>query len=166
MDIRFTHTDINIEDSKCEAMSFFWKRFGHQIEEVLFEFTGLSFLEESVTCNLNTARSFSSPLSLKINSTPRYMENDLIHELIHVLFTQNYEHNPHFKDKWDAYWKLYPDESRLTKSHIPVHAIHFLVMKKIFPRRFIAYDSRMKDYVKSWDIVIAEGALNIAKYIK
>ncbi len=179
MDIKFTYSipyemAINQKgslltraeiDKEINRMDRFWESYGYSIENILKGITGLSFTEKQISCYLNMEKSFSDPLTLKIED-PKRMQNNMIHELIHVLFSQNYDSNQKYRNKWKKYWDLYPEESRLTKSHIIVHAIHYLVSKKVFPSRDVTYDSKMKDYVRSWDIVMKETPEEIVKLIK
>lgn len=152
--------------SKKKSLDFFWKSNKANIVNCLKKITGLSFTQKEISCYLNSIISLSDPLTLKIEHLSD-MKDNLVHELIHVLFTQNYYNNMLFRKKWDQYMKIYSSESRLTQSHVAVHATHLLITKTLFPRRlrFIQKYSHQIDYLKSWSIVKEEGSENIVKLI-
>lgn len=86
------------------------------------------------------------------------MFDNLIHELIHVLLTANYKSSEMFKERWDTFYSRTLDQgfSRTTASHIPVHALHYLVSKKYFGEqgieRIMNYSER-PEYTQSWNEV-------------
>lgn len=132
----------------------FWAAYGIQIEAYLNKITGFSFVED-ITCHLNTEYSKSYPiLRLKIEDI-QDMKDGLIHELIHILLSQN-------SDKGEAQWqdlmKEYEAETQLCRVHIAVHRIHYLLDKKLFPERLEAIQnySVKPDYVRSWQIANTE----------
>lgn len=132
-------------------MSEFWKENGEAIEQTVIEITGLSFVENSIKCYLNTQFSISDPLSLKIENIED-MKDNLIHELIHVLFTQNEFGKT---EKWQNLMEMYKNEEGLTKVHIPVQRIHYLITKKLFPTRLTAIVeyTRHSAYIKAWNLI-------------
>ncbi len=138
-------------DKEIKMLSRFWKKDGKNIEKALKEVTGLSFKKKEIPCYINSEKSLSDPLSLKILNNNEYMQNDLIHELIHVLITQNYDV---IKKGWLKMKRDFSKEKPLTISHILVHAVHYLITKKLYPKRDVTYDSIHKDYVRSWKIVL------------
>lgn len=143
------------------AMEQFWSDNSGKIQFALREITGLSFDNKTIPCYLNSKTSLSDPLSIKIEKVGD-MQDNLVHELIHILLTQNYE-KVVFKKKWDFFWESFKDEVPSCRSHIMVHAIHFLVLSRIKPsrlKRIVEY-SKHKSYVRSWKIVRTIGARNI-----
>lgn len=142
-----------------KGINEFWNANHISIEASLKEITGLTFKEKKIPCYLNMDYSFSDPLSIRIQE-PEKMKETLIHELIHVLFTQNNIKNKKFQNKWNKYWDDFKDEPRLVKSHILVHAVHNLLTGQ-------KRDSVKAEYVRSWEIVEKEGAQNLVdKYLK
>jgi hypothetical protein len=151
-------------DKAILDMENFWKNNYSKIKEELFNITGLIFHDIVIDCYINSVTSFSDPLSIKIDKA-KVMENTLVHELIHVLLTQNYELG--IKKQWDSFMKKYDEYNILTRSHIAVHAIHYALAKKIFPDRIheIIHATNHPDYVVAWNIVLDKEPENIIKEI-
>ncbi len=150
---------IEIIKRKIEIIGDFWKEKGPQIEETLKEITGLSFREKETICWLNSKRSFSDPLTLAMVANPA-MKDNLVHELIHVLLTQN---DIGSTQKWKAMFDLLKQWSFPTKVHVIIHAVHFVLAQKLFPERveYIRTFSVDEAYKKSWELVEEMGAQNI-----
>ena len=143
-----THTEIV---TKIATMEAFWKEYYTNIENAYKEVTGLSFKRDSVICYVNSGKTFSDPLSLEIEDD-KDMQDNLVHELIHILLTDNHSS---FEAKQLELYKKFPEEVFTTKIHVIVHAIHLLVAQKLFPERVdrIVNYSVLRAYRKSWDIV-------------
>jgi len=151
-----SNKDVSLETQKLRD---FWATKGEEIENVLKEITGLSFLED-ITVHLNDEYSKSYPiLRLKIEDYDDMIDN-LIHELIHILLTHNEVGQT---DKWETIMEKYKDEPQLTKVHIVVHKIHYLLTQKLFPTRTDAIQnySRMPEYVRSWELALNDKELDI-----
>lgn len=108
----------------------------------------------------------SNPLTVKWEA-PLDMADNLVHELIHVLFTQNYKRKA-FKKKWDTYMKDLEDEPWKTRCHVAVHAVHLLYAKKVNSKRIkrIRTYSQHPDYLRSWYLVDMFGAQFIVDMLK
>lgn len=150
--------------SATKAISLYWERHSFDIMAVLKTVTGLSFKEKTITCYLNSSKSFSEPLTLKIEDDILVLKDCLVHELIHVLLTAN---NVTDTAGWKSMWNSYPDELKLTKVHIAVHAIHLLFAERLCPDRIPAIKSYSKrdPYVRSWEIVNEVGAEAVVKSV-
>jgi hypothetical protein len=94
------------------------------------------------------------------------MKIDLIHELIHVILTQNYNSKSSIVSWID---ENYFDEDRITRVHIEVHAVETGVLLSIGMEKELN-DSikrcKSKVYRRSWDIVDKEGWENIVRKLK
>lgn len=137
------------------------------ILKTIEDVTGLKFGKKPISVILGD-ESRSSPLTVKVED-PDDMIDNLIHELIHVIFTRNYKGK--FKKKWNSLMDTYVGFNKLnpvTARHIPVHAVHYLVTKKIRPHRIknIKSYSEHPDYIKSWKIVEKIGAKKILDSLK
>lgn len=144
--------------SRIRALERFWATGA--VEIALNKITSLKF-KENVVCYLNSARNMSDPLSIKIEDL-KDMQDNLIHELIHVLLTQN---NIGKKKGWKKIQDKYKNENQVTRRHILIHAIHELVTKEIRPSRLERIQKYSKNpyYINSWKIVKKEGAENLIK---
>ncbi len=135
-----------------KKLATFWLEMGPEIEKTFYKWTKLRFQEKQINCYLNTMATFSDPLSLKIESIAD-MKDNLIHELIHVLLSQNYIK---IKKEWDSFYlKRFTTETKLTRTHLIVHSLHLLLAQELMPEsvKQIKTYSIMHDYVRSWEIV-------------
>lgn len=138
-----------------------WNLWGRRIKEHLKRITHLEFTSKEITCYLNSKAAFSDPLSLKIEDS-NYMLDNLVHELIHVLLTNNYKK---IEEDIAAFHKKFQNEVFITRIHILIHAVHLLLAQEVFPERIkdIQEYSVNKDYRKAWEIVNNIGADKIVK---
>ena len=174
MDIKFIHSipyekALNKEIAnlkgvfvmkKTQAMNSFWDKYGDKIVETLEKSIELSFDKTApVKCYLNSTASLSDPLSIKFEDV-NDMRDNLIHELAHIILTQN---NIGETKGWKKLQKDYTNEHPATRTHILVHAIHLIVTKRLFPSRKtkIQNYSKMPAYIRSWEIVEQEGEWNL-----
>jgi hypothetical protein len=86
----------------------------------------------------------------------------LTHELIHNIFTQNQEC---LKKAWDFFNRKYKKESRVTRIHILVHAVHSHIYMKFFGeerlKRNVKRLTFRQDYKRAWEIVQRQGYHNV-----
>lgn len=171
MNIKFTFSEIYektlnpeyihgsfFSNEKIEMLETFWKEKEDQIEKEIRNATGLSFKEDSLTAYLNSKVSISSPLSIKIRENED-MCDTLVHELIHVLFAHN---GIHKTEGWKKMNEDFKNEPHLTKNHILIHAVHYLIAEELFPNRIVSLmNKKHPEYIRSWEIVNKLGA----KYI-
>jgi len=146
-----------------KVLTEFWKKEGKRVEKVLKNITGLSFKDRDILCYLNSQITVSDPLSIRIEDQ-KDMADNLIHELIHILLSQNY---PQIKKGWNKMFQKYKKERFTTKVHIGVHAIHIELAKQLMPHRIrkITSYSRDKAYRRSWDIIERETSREILNII-
>lgn len=139
---------------ELQSMKDFWAIKGQEIVDSLKEITGLSYIEKSLTCYLNFQFSVSDPLCLKIEDI-KDMEDNLVHELIHVLLSQN---EIGLTQKWKDLMEKYKEESQLTKVHIIIHRIHYLLAQRLFPERInlIQIYSQKPAYKRAWELALQD----------
>lgn len=154
MNLRFENNSEKFSEAGVLQLSDFWVKQSKIIEETLFKITGLNFLED-ITVHLNDEESRSYPVLMLKAEKMEDMQDNLIHELIHVLLTQN---KIGATEKWKFIMEKYKNETQLTKVHIVVHKIHYELAKIIFPERVepIKNYSVIPEYVKSWQIVLKD----------
>ncbi len=167
MDIKFTYSpqyDFGYKGEKSpvllkrlKTLQNYWDTKKTWIEALFEGYTNLSFKKKQITCYLNHTESFSNPLSLKIESESD-MRDNLIHELCHVILTQN---NIGDTKKWKTLQKDYKSESDTTRSHILVHALHALITPERLKQ--IKSYSQKRDYIRSWKIVEKESPKELIK---
>ena len=144
-----------------------WDREGKEILEELTSITGLTWNSKSIDCYVvGRCIPFSDPLTLPVyDRSPDDFVDTLIHELIHQCFTED-GNSKRLKKVWDYIDRKYKGESHLTRTHIPLHAVHSHIYLKFFDEKRLERDIRCidsRDYQKSWEIVRTEGYQNILR---
>lgn len=170
MDITFTISEKDKDSTEfiqaAKQMSQFWREHGKEIEEGLEKITKLQFQEKHISCEINPDRSKSEPsVTLKYEDVED-MKDNLIHELIHTLFNQNYVSV--IKERWDRFFReMYQDEEPVTRTHIIIHAVHALLYETFRPERMpnIKNFSVDKNYQRSWVIAKELGYQNVVNLI-
>lgn len=149
----------------------YWDKNGKNILKTISKVSGLKWKEKYIDVYINACSPvFSNPLTLSIARVSNYedknMKIDLIHELIHVILTQNYNSKSSIVSWID---ENYFDEDRITRVHIEVHAVETGVLLSIGMEKELN-DSikrcKSKVYRRSWDIVDKEGWENIVRKLK
>ncbi len=145
-----------------------WNKNGNQILKELSEITGLKWKSEIICCYVvGRCIPFSDPLTVPVyDKYPDYFIDNLVHELIHNIFTQNGNLDKS-KKAWEYINKKYKKEPLNTRIHIPLHSIHSHIYIKFFDKsrldRDILLISFLPEYKRSWEIVQEEGYENIIK---
>ncbi len=148
-----------------------WAIHESKILNELSKISGLKWKEKKIVCYIiSRGYPFSDPLTIPIfERYPLWFIDTLTHELIHQLFIQK-GNEERAKKSWNFFYKKYKKESRTTRIHIPLHAIHSHIYLKFFDRKRLEKDikimSRHKDYKRSWGIVKKEGYQNIINEFK
>lgn len=158
----------SLVNKKLKMIEAFWKKNERNVEQSVGKITGLQFKKgRSIDCYLNTEKSFSEPLTLKMQED-KDMGDTLVHELMHVLLAHNHETGGWELKKMKKFLRDFKDEPMLTRNHILVHAMHYLIYKDIMPERIdaILNYSKRPEYVRAWEIVNKIGAEElIEKYL-
>ncbi len=152
-------------ERKITMLEDFWQTYGNKIVTEFGRVTKLSFAAIPIPCYLNSAQSFSDPLTVRVYKKDEYTQDTLVHELCHVIMSQN---NVGKTKAWQQLEEDYKDEPAVVRVHIVVHAIHQLVYKNIFPDRLnsIQTFAEALAYVRSWEIVKEVGAQKVVdKYL-
>jgi hypothetical protein len=145
-----------------------WRKDEKKILEELSKISGLTWKSEVICCYVvGRCIPFSDPLTLPVyNKYPDYFIDVLVHELIHQLFTQN-GNIERSRNAWNYINRKYRKESRTTRIHIPLHAIHSHIYLNFFGEKRLNRDvkliSFLLDYKRSWEIVQKEGYQKIIR---
>lgn len=147
-----------------------WKEIDNKILRSLVKYTKLSWREKEIPCYfLGKCIPFSDPLTICSRKNKKDTVNLLIHELIHRLIYQN-RNNKNVQKMWKYLEKKYGKESKLTISHIIVHAIHSKIYIEYFSERErmnnIKRDNQDINYARSWKIVNDMGYQKILDQLK
>jgi len=150
------------------AVQKIWSRINKNILKEIEKITKLEFKEDKIVCYVvGKAIPFSDPLTIPIyKEEHNYFIDTLIHELIHILFTQegNLIKAGH---AWKYIFKKYENETFNTKIHIPLHAVHTHIYNKFFSKERLEHDIielyNLHAYRRSWEIVNKEGYKNVIK---
>lgn len=172
--LRKENLDLEILDKidfqkKIREIKKEWKKYEKEILNEISNLTNLKWRDSKIKCYIVTRTvPFSEPLTI-----PAYKEVDrfidvLIHELIHQIFMQGKNYTLS-KGAWKHVFDKYKNESRRTKIHIPLHAIHSHMYLKFFNKERMqrdldairAFDK--ESYKRSWKIIQKEGYDNIIR---
>jgi len=143
-----------------------WKKHESKILIELPKITKLKWKDKKIICYVvGYCIPFSDPLTMPIYQKNKDKFIDvLIHELIHQLFTQEGNLKT-AENSWKFIYDKYKKETKTTKIHIPLHAIHSKIYLRFFNKRRLLRDyedkKRFEDYRKSWNIVNKKGYQNI-----
>lgn len=148
-----------------EKVEKLWRSDEKKILSELSKITRLKWKSDYIYCYIvGRCRPFSDPLTIPVYKKLDYFIDVLIHELIHQLFIQD-GNLEKAKKAWNYIDRKYKKESRKTKNHILLHAIHSHIYLKFFNEKRLKRDigtiSFLPDYKKSWEIVQKEGYENI-----
>ncbi len=143
-----------------------WAKLENKILKELENVSKLRFKEGKIICYvIGKAIPFSDPLTIPIyKEEPNYFIDTLIHELIHILFTQEGNLNK-AKKLWRYIFRKYKNETFETKIHIPLHAVHTHIYTVFFSMERLEHDIielfNLRAYRRSWEIVNKDGYQNI-----
>ncbi len=154
-----------------------WAKYERAILSYIEELTGLKWKKAEIDCyviKISPFYSISQPLTIPIQvevgtevytlSLDRYVDM-LIHEIIHVLFVQNYKETDRYFDH--LLKGEYKGEKFNATIHIPVHAIHKKIFLKFFDEKRLKQEIEAckyyPDYYRSWEIVEKIGSDKIIK---
>jgi hypothetical protein len=154
---------------KMDALKANWSEWGQKVFEQLREITNLEWMEADIRCYVvsGTKSSFSHPLTLKLYDTDEQMFDTFVHELIHRLLNAPI-HPDYMRERRKKFMEPYENESKTTRNHILLHAIHAQLVLNLFGQerldRIIAL-VKSPDYIRAWDIVKENGRGNILKEV-
>ncbi|MFA4817499.1 MAG: hypothetical protein WC608_02095 [Parcubacteria group bacterium] len=134
-----------------------WRKIEKKILKGLVKYTNLNWQKKEIDCYfVGKCIPFSDPLTICPRENNKETVNLLIHELIHQLIFQN-RNNKKVQNIWKYLEKKYRKESKLTISHIIVHAIHSRIYAEYFSEQEkinnIRRDNQDINYARSWEIV-------------
>ncbi|NCN86884.1 hypothetical protein GW932_03545 [archaeon] len=145
-----------------------WNKKSEEILKLISKVSGLKWKEKRIICYvIGVGRPFSDPLTIRTygKDTKRFI-NTLTHELIHNIFIQNTE----LYKNWNKYLKIqYPNEARITQSHILLSAIHWIILEKEGKnaiKKEIEKYNKNEDYKKAWEIIKKETPKKIINKFK
>ncbi len=142
-----------------------WIKINKKILKEIERITGLEFKDDKIICYIvGKAIPIADPLTIPFYKNTDHFIDTLIHELIHILFTQ-YGNLIKAKNSWKYIFNKYKDESFETKIHIPLHAVHTHIYTTFFSIERLEHDIKdlfnLKTYRRSWQIVTKDGHANI-----
>ena len=162
--IQYNHTIKEILNY-IKNIDKYWKKYEKPILKELSQISRLKWKSKEIPCYVvGDCVLFSDPLTIGMYKDKDWFVNNLIHELIHQLFTQE-GNEVKSKKAWNYIYRKYKKESHNTQIHIPLHAIHTHIYLNFFDKKKleeeIKFNKYFKDYKRSWDIVQKKGYKNI-----
>jgi len=139
-----------------------WSKYSIQILRAITTTTKLKWHEREIVCYITWGViAYSDPLTLSLGSDI----DTLTHELIHRIISEP-ENWKRMSPNWHKLLKKYKREPQLTKAHIVVHAIHAVILKKLFGKKRLQKEiNKIKNpaYIRAWKIVERDGDVEIIK---
>lgn len=128
-----------------------WEELGPTVERVARQVTGLEFQTKQIEAVVYDGVSQSHPLKLQATTNHQRSRGDLVHELMHILLTDNNIHSDVIDD---------PNHTR--RAHKLLDLILFDIYVGVFGREFardqVALErSQSPDYEQAWDWALAMG---------
>ena len=153
-----------------------WSKDESRIFKEVSKVIGLEWKEKFIYCYIVTEGKFSlsDPMTLVVYRKGSFRDLDvfvdyLVHESIHRIFSAR-DNFLSCKEAWDYINRKYKKETRKTRIHIMVHAVHEHIYLKFYSKkrleRDIKWAKKHKDYRRAWEIVQGEGYDNIIKEFK
>ena len=158
--IQYNHTIKEILNY-IKNIDKYWKKYEKPILKELSQISRLKWKSKEIPCYVvGDCVPFSDPLTIGMYKDKDWFVNNLIHELIHQLFTQN-GNIEKSKRAWNYINRKYRDKPFNTRIHIPLHAIHSHIYLRFFNEKRLSRDIKLikflPEYKKSWEIVREEG---------
>ena len=148
-----------------------WRKDEKKVLKEISKITGLEWKEKQIICYVvgRGKLSFSDPITLLMYRKLDFSIDVLVHELIHRIFAVR-ENFLRSKKAWRYFHNKYKKETKNTRAHIVIYAIHNHIYLKLFNeerlKRDIKWISKHRDYKRAWDIVQKEGYQNIINEFK
>jgi len=144
-----------------------WAKHGRAILRTMATVTGLPWREERIIVYLTWGvRPFSDPVTISLRADVFSVFETLTHELIHRICSEEKNHAA-IRRRWKNFIGKYPKEIPVAINHVPIHAVHEVLWRKLFPKRVgtIKSSLRLTPYVRSWKIVDEIGADTVVKQV-
>lgn len=152
----FVITDERIMDAHLKKLERAWMKVERVVLKEISRLTKLPWHEKEIVVYFTSGvRAFSDPLTLN----PSANIEALTHELIHRIISEP-ENWKKIEKNWKKLLSHYKSESKTTKSHIFVHAIHGALIKKLFGEVRLRKEKEsisLPDYIRAWEIVDEAG---------
>jgi hypothetical protein len=132
---------------------------GEKCLKTIESLTGLTWKEKRITCYIvGNCIPFSIPLTVFMTYDYQKFLNNLTHELIHVMLSDNYQL---LKEPWSELGRKYGLNMGVTLVHIPLYAIQFKMLKEVFGEDAVLVEvkkgSSKADYKKAIEIALRDG---------
>lgn len=160
---RFEEEFIQSQIKKYQDM---WDKEGEKILQELTVVTKLKWHNPEISCYVTCwdIQPFSDPMTISPRWDADKTRDLMTHELIHRILAHSLNF-PIIKERWEKLMERYKEYSLTTRLHIPIHAIHEAIIRKLYTEKDLERDKIKKfpDYYASWEIVEREGYKNIIR---
>jgi hypothetical protein len=160
---------------RIKTLESAWRRLEGKTLKEMAKATGLKWRDKKITCyviNYGLAPT-SHPLILALHERDRRARrdlkliDDLVHELIHVLFVSN-----NFSRL--KIWKRFEKERKGVRAHVYLYALHTHLFLKIFGENRLKRERKWAEgrentgqiYARAWEIVDRYSHENLLKRLK
>ncbi len=144
-----------------------WSKHGNKILRNMSRVTGLVWQEERIIVYLSWGiYPFSDPVTINLRSDVFSVFETLTHECIHRIAS----HEKNWKKisrRWLAFTSKYPKDKPNAINHVPIHAVHEVLWRSLFPHRVQAIKKAVaaQAYVRAWSIVDEVGAEEVIRRV-
>jgi hypothetical protein len=142
-----------------------WEKVGPKVLAEMSKVLKLKWHQRTTTCYVSWGiRAFSDPLTINLNKKVSSMIDVIVHEMVHRLLSED-ENIPIMIGSWKRMMTKYNKYAPVTRGHIPVHAVHEHLFRKMFSvkrlNEEIEWAKKSKLYTEAWDVVKRDGYKNI-----
>ena len=156
---------LNTQIKKLEKL---WAKDGSKILIEIAKVLKLRWTQKNTTCYVTAGvYAFSDPLTISYNKNTNSMLDELTHEMIHRLWSEEKNWKT-LTPNWQALQRKYKGISMTTRSHFPLLAVHKHILLKFYGKKRLEAEINSmihSDYIKAWDIVNKDGYENIIKQL-
>lgn len=153
-----------ILDTHVKKMQREWLKHGDIILKEIAHASKLKWHEKEIICYVTAGViPYSDPLTINLLSDI----HTITHELIHRIISEP-ENWRHIQIGWAKLMKKYKSESPQTRTHIVIHAIHGIILRKLFGEKVLEKEKqtiKRSDYIRAWELADQEGYENIVKQL-
>lgn len=144
-----------------------WAKSGKEILSGISRITGLPWREDRIIVYLTWGViPFSDPVTISLRRDITSVFETLVHELIHRHLGPE-ENWRAIRKAWMQMRRQHSHEVPIAVTHIPIHAVHEILWRQLFPRRvqIIKTELKLPPYLRAWELVDEKGAEQVVKEI-
>lgn len=154
--------------SKVKIYERTWRKIDKKLLRVICDVLDLSFYQDIIDVYVvGRCAAFSDPMVIPSTNKPNFFIDELTHEIIHRILTDNTRK----LDVAKIWSEMFPKEKKDTRNEILAHAVQEHIYRNILkkPQRLredIKFCSSSPTHRRSWEVVRERGYMNIISDFK